>query len=100
MKNKTKDMIKFVNHILEKAEKGINYAKSLVRKTQDKMPYIYEEIEKIIKSHIVTLEKDTGLLHNPDMDGFTDIITKNKLKKKQESTLLNKEKKLLNGLKI
>ena len=81
MVNNRKRMIGIVNRLLLPLEKGYNFIKDLARKTHDKMPYIYEEVENIIKSHLVMLEKDEKLMHNPDIDGFGDIIAKNLAKK-------------------
>ncbi len=78
---KHKRITKAINRLLIPIEKTYIILKGLARKTHDKMPYVYEEIEKIIQSHLVILEKDEKLLHNPDINGFGDLIAKNVARK-------------------
>jgi acetyl-CoA carboxylase biotin carboxylase subunit len=66
-----------INKVLEPGAKTYRYLRSLLRKTQDKMPHLYNEIDKVIKSHIISLKRDEKLMHNPDINGFGDLITKN-----------------------
>lgn len=70
-----------INKLLTPAEKSYIFLKSLLKKTHDKMPYIYHEIEGVVKSHLVIMEKDEKLMHNPDINGFGDLIAKNLAKK-------------------
>ncbi len=70
-----------VNKLLVPMERSYIFLKGIAKKTHDKMPFIYEEVEHIIKSHIITLEKDEKLMHNPDINGFGDLIAKNFAKK-------------------
>ncbi len=76
-----KKIVKLVNKLSKHMEKSYNILKKIARKTHDKVPYVYEEVEKLIKSHLVVLEKDEKLLHNPDINGFGDLIAKNLAKK-------------------
>ncbi len=76
-----KRIAKTINTMLTPVARSYVFLKGLLKKTHDKMPYIYHEIEGIIKSHLITLEKDEKLLHNPDMNGFGDVIAKNLAKK-------------------
>lgn len=66
-----------INKLLEPGAKTYRYLRSLIQKSHDKMPYLYNEVDKIIKSHIISLKKDEKLMHNPDINGFGDLITKN-----------------------
>jgi len=70
-----------VNKLLIPVARSYRFVKGLAKKTHDKMPYVYNEVEKIIKSHMITLEKDEKLMHNPDINGFGDLIAKNLAKK-------------------
>src|SRR3989339_159567 len=77
MRKNRKKILKIVNELLVPLEKGYMFLKRLLKKTQDKMPYVYREMEKIIKSHLVTLGKDEKLLHNPSINDFGSLIAKN-----------------------
>ena len=77
MVSSQKKVAKVVNQLLTPIEKCYILLKGLAKKTQDKMPLVYEEIEKTIKAHLVTLEKDEKLLHRPDINDFGDLIAKN-----------------------
>ena len=81
MTSKQKRMANTVNTLLIPVAESYRFFKRLVKKTHDKVPYLYEEVEKIVRSHIITLEKDEKLMHNPDINGFGDLITKNLAKK-------------------
>ena len=81
MGNNKKRIANTINKILTPAAKSYRFLKSLARKTHDRVPYVYHEIEGIVKSHLVMLEKDEKLMHNPDINGFGDLITKNLAKK-------------------
>ena len=47
-----------VNKFLIPLAKSYRFMRSLAKKTHDKMPYVYEEVEKIVRSHLIILEKD------------------------------------------
>ncbi len=81
MRSKQKKLANTVDTLLIPIAESYRFLKRLARKTHDKVPYLYEEVEKIVRSHIITLEKDEKLMHNPDMNGFGDLITKNLAKK-------------------
>ncbi len=82
MKKKIKRTItQGINKILEPVEKSYSLLRKIIKKTQDNIPYLYEEIERIIKSQLVLLERDATLLHNPDIKEFSNIIAKNIAKK-------------------
>jgi len=52
------------------------FVKNLAKKTKKSIPFIYSQVESLVRSHIVSLERNKQLLHNPDMEGIADIITK------------------------
>jgi len=76
-----KKIAKTINKLLEPVARTYSFLKNLLRKTHDKLPYLYQEIDKVIKLHIVSLEKDEKLMHKPDLNGFGDLITKNLARK-------------------
>ncbi len=49
--------------------------------THDSIPFVYHEVEALIKSQLVGLEKDKTLLHSPDIESFTSVIANNVMKK-------------------
>lgn len=65
---------KFVNTMLKPVEKGYDLAKDVAQKTKDSVPALYEEIEQVVKSQLIVLEKDRDLLHNPDLNRFSNLI--------------------------
>ncbi len=81
MESNQKKIAKILNNLLSPIEKSYAFMKKLAKRTHEKMPYLYDEIERLIKSHLVVLEKDEKLLHNPDLNSFGDLITKNLAKK-------------------
>jgi len=58
-------------------EKAYRFAARLLKRTQQHVPYLYDHVEALVRSQLITLEKDQNLLHNPDLEGFTDTIMKN-----------------------
>jgi D-alanine-D-alanine ligase-like ATP-grasp enzyme len=70
-----------INKFLVPVARSYRFVRGLARKTHDKVPYIYHEIEGIVKSHLIVLEKDKELMHNPDINGFGELIAKNLAKK-------------------
>lgn len=50
------------------------------KKTKNAMPYIYNQVESLVKSHIISLERNRELLHDPDIDGIAAIITNQVIK--------------------
>jgi len=81
MTSNQKKIARLVNKLLTPIETSYVFLKNLARKTQDKMPHVYHEIERTIKSHLVMVERDEKLMHNPDINGFGDLIAKNIAKK-------------------
>ena len=81
MEDKQKKVAKLVDQLLTPAANSYRFLRKLVKKSKDKMPYVYQEIERLIKSHLITVEKDQKLLNDQDLNGFGDIITKNFAKK-------------------
>jgi len=81
MTSNEKRIAKAINKLLKPVEKSYILLKGILRKTHDTMPHVYHEIEGLIKSHLIVLEKDEKLMHNPDINGFGDVIAKNLAKK-------------------
>ena len=63
-----------VNKLLKPVEKGYDIAKDVAQRTKDNVPALYDEIEKVVTSHLIMLEKDKSLLHKPDLNGFSNVI--------------------------
>jgi acetyl-CoA carboxylase biotin carboxylase subunit len=80
MKHKQK-LAKTINTILIPVEKSYWFFKRMLIKTHEKLPLLYHEIESLVRSQLIMLEKDKKLLHNPDMNGFSDLIAKNVARK-------------------
>jgi acetyl-CoA carboxylase biotin carboxylase subunit len=80
-KNKKTRVGRVLNKLLIPAGAIYRFAKNVARKTKQSVPYVYRQIESIIKAHLVTLEKDKDLLHDPDIKGFADVITANLARK-------------------
>ncbi len=97
MEDKRKRLIQLVNKLLIPIEKVYGLLKKAAKKTQDVMPYVYREIERIIKSHLITLEKDEKPMHNLNINDFGDLIAKNlakklpNLKEKQINKIINEK---------
>ncbi len=81
MRSNKKRIAETINKLLVPVARSYRFVRGLARKTHDKMPYVYHEIEGIVKSHLIVLEKDKKLMHNPDINGFSDLIAKNLAKK-------------------
>jgi len=81
---------KMINQLLLPGEKCYTIVKRLTRKTKEKIPYIYEYMDSLIKSHIVTLGKKEA--YSADLNGFGSLIASNIIKKLphlDETTLNN-----------
>ena len=72
---------KLLNRLLAPADIAYNFVRRIAKRTKNSLPFIYEEIESLVKSHLVTLEKDKDLIHEPDINGFADVITTNLIRK-------------------
>ncbi len=79
-KNKLK-IDKILNQLLAPVEVVYDLVKRAANRTKKTVPFVYEEIQSLVQSHLVTLEKDKGLLHSPDINGFADVITSNLVRK-------------------
>src|SRR3989338_139054 len=61
---------KLLNKLLSPLASGYNLARRIVNKTYSSVPLFYEQIESLVKSQLVSLEKGKRLLHNPDIDSL------------------------------
>jgi acetyl-CoA carboxylase biotin carboxylase subunit len=69
-----KKIAQLVNKMLEPVEMGYDLARGMAKKTKESIPALYEEIEQVVKSQLIMLEKDRDLLHTPDLNGFSNVI--------------------------
>ena len=81
MEKTTTKIERAINQLLTPLAIGYNAVKKLARKTKQSVPYVYEEVESLINSHLITLEKNRDLLHSPDLEGFSKVITSSIAKK-------------------
>ena len=72
---------KFLNNLLLPLESTYKLARKIARKTHDSVPLVYEQVESLVRSQLISLEKDKKLLHSPDIGSFTSIIASNIIKK-------------------
>ena len=78
----TRKIEKILNQLLMPLAVSYGYVKKIARKTKEKIPFVYGEVESLIKSQLVNLEKDRELLHEPDLEKHRGVII---------STLINKQ---------
>ncbi len=74
-KEKQSKVAKIVNTSLKPVESVYNYLKKALEKGRDKAPHIFDEVESVLKSHLISVETSKKLQENPDFDSFSDIIT-------------------------
>ena len=67
---------KILNKLLVSLDLGYRFTKNLARKTKKAIPYVYNPIESLAKTHIVSFGRNKEFLDNPDMEGIADVITK------------------------
>jgi len=65
---------KLLNKILKPIEKSYKFARRLVKHTKEKAPYVYNQIDSLLQSHIVTLSDD-------QKETFQDLITSHIIKR-------------------
>ena len=71
----SKKIARIINNSLRPIESTYNFLKRTVQKGRNKIPYVFNEIESILKSHLISIETSRKLKDNPDFDKLTDIIT-------------------------
>ena len=76
MKREVKKAIESaLNIALQPVADSYRFLKGVVRKTKKSMPYVYDEVEGIIKQHVISLERDKKLMHAPDINSVGGLIT-------------------------
>ena len=81
-KSKQKIIIRLLNNSLAPAAYTYDLFKRIIKNTKKTAPLVYDEIESLIKSHIVTFDKTTkNILRFPNLEKFSNIITSNILRK-------------------
>ena len=65
-----------INRILAPIASSYRFGRNIAKKTKRSMPYIYKEIEDLVRAHIISLDRNRELIHNPDIEGIADIVTK------------------------
>lgn len=60
--------------------KSYEFIKKVVKKTKERASFLYDEVESIIKSQLITLE-DKNLLYSMDLESLSKVITTNVIKK-------------------
>jgi acetyl-CoA carboxylase, biotin carboxylase subunit len=82
MRNKKdKKIHKTLNKVLKPVESIYTHIKNMLEKGRKKAPYIFEEVESVLKSHLVSMETGKKFQNEPDFDRFSDIITSGIIKK-------------------
>jgi len=81
IKKKYEPLFNTANKLLTSVAYSYNTIKNIARKTKKSIPYIYTKMESLVKSHLITLDKDHDLIHNGNLDTMTKIITKSLLRK-------------------
>ena len=89
----TRKIEKILNQLLMPLAVSYGYVKKIARKTKEKIPFVYGEVESLIKSQLVNLEKDRELLHEPDIEKLSGVITANII-----NMLPNLDEKQLNDI--
>ncbi len=56
--NKLTPAERILNKMLKPVEKSYRLACRLARKTKEKAPLVYEQIDSLLQSHVVTLSDD------------------------------------------
>ena len=72
---------KLLNNSLKPVERAYNKLKKAIEKGKKKVPYIFDEIESVLKNHLISFEASKKLQENPDFDEFTEVITSGIVKK-------------------
>lgn len=65
---------KLLNTLMRPVEKSYKLAIRLAKKTKEKAPYVYDQIDSLLQSHVVTLSDD-------EKETFQDLITSNIIKR-------------------
>ena len=79
--NKAGRIEQALNRLLMPIAASYGYIKKIARKTHEKMPFLYEEIESLIRSQLIRIEKDRKLLHEPDIEKLSEVIASNVIRK-------------------
>jgi len=80
-RKKNSRMEKVLNKALAPLPKGYKIARKVVTKTKKTMPYVYNEVGSILKSHFVSIGKDKDVLKSGNADDFTQLIALNVMDK-------------------
>src|SRR3989344_546293 len=77
-----KIVVNVLNRILRPAASTYRSFRDILRKAKKAAPLIYEEVESIIKSNLITIDrKNKEALKAPDASKFSNIITSNLVKR-------------------
>jgi acetyl-CoA carboxylase biotin carboxylase subunit len=66
---------KIINKSLKPVEDSYNAFRRLLKKGKNRVPDVFNELESLFKSHLITVEQGKELQTNPDFDKFSEIIT-------------------------
>ena len=72
--SKRKRIISAVNANLKHFEDIWTNMKKSIKDARKKIPYVFTEIENVLKSHFVSLRESRKLMANPDFNKFADMI--------------------------
>ncbi len=75
--NKQDKVERLLNKMISPLALSYKLIRKIVRKTHDSVPLVYEQVESLIRSQLVSLEKDKRLLHAPDIESFANVIASN-----------------------
>src|SRR3989338_6579450 len=76
-----KFLTRSLNCFLSTSQRAYLMTKKILDKAHDSVPYVYQEIERVIRSQLVIPEKGEELLQSPNVGSFSDVIAKNLAKK-------------------
>ena len=75
-------MVKLLNSSLMPAAYTYGLFKKVIKEAKKTAPLVYDEVESLLKSHIVTFDKkDKHILKSPNIEKFSKIITSNIVRK-------------------
>lgn len=82
MKKSKKRIVKFLNKSLIPAAYTYDLIRKVIKNTKKTAPLVYDEVESLIKSHLVTFDKkNKHVLKAPNLEKFSNIITESLVSK-------------------
>lgn len=66
---------KLINNSLKPVEVTYSHLKRIIENVKKRVPYVFNEIESVIKSHMISIESGRELKSAPDFKKFSEIVT-------------------------